>query len=163
MLLYTVTMPQLTEEELAKIYPAAKSYDEVQEEREQLQEKRRPKLVALKVGAYVAAAVAFTITAYILTTKLIKATIPEVGSAASTASVMIGVFGMCLIGAVTIGIVYYLYTLTSSLLYRTFAASSFPTALLGAVFVATVTLAWFFAAERSIDGPPMSMFSTASA
>jgi hypothetical protein len=26
----------------------------------------------------------------------------------------------------------------------------------------TVTLSWFFAAERSIDGPPMSMFSIAS-
>ena len=26
----------------------------------------------------------------------------------------------------------------------------------------TMTWVWFFAAERSIEGPPMSMFSTAS-
>lgn len=57
-------MAQLSEEKLARIYPSAKTYDQLQAERNLLEERRRPKFVALKIALWTSLSVPIVALVY---------------------------------------------------------------------------------------------------
>lgn len=119
---YTKSMPKLTGEELSKLYPHVKTYDELQADRARMDEQRRPKLVALKVAFAAALGVLGIPTVY-----LIYRMASELISGADEGSisiVMTAVFSSIFLIVVCLAVLYYLYTFIDSLASKTMAIST---------------------------------------
>ncbi len=112
-------MPKLTGEELSKLYPQAKSYEELRAEREQIKEVRRPKFVALKIALWTALIVPVALTVYHTVLRLILSIEPE--------SIDGALFGVCLAilaAVVGLAIVYYLYSLIDGVASKIFLSTT---------------------------------------
>lgn len=135
---YTTSMPKLTEEQLARLYPTAKTYDEVQAKHAIRNEIRRPTFLILKVGFQTALGVAITLTTYHLLSRLITTT-----SFASMGGTMTTVCGVILAGIILVAILYYLYSLTNALLSVTYVNPTLPMGLITSIFFLAIVVFWF--------------------
>ena len=108
-------MPRLTGEELSKLYPKAKTYDELQAKHEKIKEIRRPKFVALKIASLTTLIAAAGLGVYATILWLLPSF--ESGSTGTT------MFGVCvaLLSAVFgIAAAYYLYSLIDGIASKVF-------------------------------------------
>jgi len=122
-------MPKLTEEDLAKIYPTPKTYDELQTERELREEAKRPKFVAAKIALWASLFVpVVAITGY---AALRVARSPE--TIGSSMAVLAGVCIVILLVIVGLAALYYLWSLIESLASKTIIATSLFSAALLAI------------------------------
>lgn len=108
-------MPKLTGEELSKLYPKAKTYDELQIEREQTEEARRPRFVSLKVALWTTLIAVVAIAVY----QAVLLLFPSFESGA-VVDVMPGVCGAMLSALLGMAAVYYLYSLIDGVASKVF-------------------------------------------
>lgn len=131
-------MPKLTGEELSKLYPTAKTYDELQQEKEQRQEIMRPKFVAEKIAFCMALGIVVVCTVY--------AFISGITGTFNDGSVEATMTGVCLttllvlLGAAAL---YYIYKLIDELVSKTIVTTPQFYAMLGGVVFTTGIIAMF--------------------
>lgn len=113
---YLNYMSQLTEEELAKIYPRAKSYDELQAERAAREEERRPRFIAAKIATGATLAIPTVVITY-----LVAIRVTAITPTSSSMSVLAGVCIVILICIAGLAILYYLWSLIEGLASKVIA------------------------------------------
>lgn len=146
MLLYTIVMPQLTEEQLAKLYPTAKTYDELQAKREAIDEIRRPKFVALKIASWTALCVPLIASVFYFLAKV------TVGfTSGDTITTLSSVCISLLLVGFNAVFVYYMWWLAESIASKVILATSRMYTLLAATLIGAST-AYFYAVEYGING-----------
>lgn len=114
-------MSKLTEEDLAKIYPNAKTYDELQAEHGLLKEQQRPKFVAPKIAFWTSLSVPTVALVYYGAQRVGLTTIGGVGPGQTGASmtVLAGVCLVVLFCIIGLVILYYLRSLIDGLASKT--------------------------------------------
>lgn len=112
-------MPKITEEDLANIYPRAKSYDELQAEREQREIAGRPKFVAAKIALWASLMVPVAFAVYFVMLYLMTTI-----RAGSTGGALFSVSFATLSAVIGLSAVYYLYSRIDDLVSKTVASSS---------------------------------------
>ncbi len=125
-------MPKLTGEELSKLYPRAKTYDELQQEKELRQLAQRPKLAAEKIAFCVALGVLTVFTVYTL--------VSRVAGSFSDGSVEATMTGVCLAMLLVLfgaAILYSIYKTIDGLVSKTIVTTPQFYTLLGGVAFAT--------------------------
>lgn len=117
-------MPKLQGKELSVLYPKPKTYNQLKAEREEAQLARRPRFVAPKIALWSTTVMFTTLAVYGFIVSLMS-------NLSSAGSVLAGTsfsFLFCLAG---IAVIFYLYTLTNSLILRTsLSATTLYSALL---------------------------------
>lgn len=126
-------MPQLTEENLAAIYPTAKTYDELRAERKQLQEQRRPKHVAPKIACFTSFSVPVVTVAYFIIQRVASTMLSTSGGPGASMAVLTGVCFLILAGIVGLGVLYYLWWLIDGLASKVFVNTPLLYLFLGGV------------------------------
>lgn len=132
LVVYTTSMPRLTGEELSELYPKAKSFDQLRAESAQLQELRRPRLVALRIALCTTVCAVALLIAY----RLIIHTIPtSQNNDPQVALVGVGMIGLIL--AATLAVLWYLRSLIENVVSKTIAAPALLyTSLIAALLLA---------------------------
>lgn len=126
-------MAQLTEEELARLYPTPKTFDEQQAERAVIDELRRPKFPALQMSLWLAASVPVMLVVYHANSYLVSA----LNEFSSTGEVLAGVsFGLLTL-ILGVLLLYYFYTQFDALVSKTISATPVLYRLLAGMFFAT--------------------------
>lgn len=138
-------MPKLTEEQLAKLYPAAKTYDELQARRAELDEIRRPKFVALKIATWTALCVPLIAGVFHFLEK-VAVGLTSGDTITTLSSVCIG---LLLTGFAAV-FMYYMWWLTESIASKVILATSLLHVLLSAVLAAAVVI-YFYALEHEMN------------
>jgi hypothetical protein len=138
-------MPKLTEEQLAKLYPAAKTYDELQAKRAELDEIRRPKFVALKIATWTALCVPLIASVFHFLKK-VTVGLTSGDTIATLSSVCIGL----LLAGFAAAFIYYMWWLAERVASKTILATSLMYTLLAGVLIAAIA-AYFYALEHEIS------------
>lgn len=139
-------MTQLTEEDLAKIYPTPKTYDQLEAEKKQREEEARPKFVALKIASWMTLSVPTVIITW-YATRHIVATFRAPSSMAILAGVCLTML-VCIAG---LAILYYLWWLIEKLAYKTMVATSlFKLIAVSVLAIAGAVGALFFIYEYNV-------------
>ena len=123
-------MPKLTPEDLSRLYPQAKSFDELEAERRLRDLERYPRFVSEKISLCTALCGATVFAVYHLVLRTMA------GSLSSAGSVLSGVSFSILVLAAGMATLWYLYSLIDGLVSRVItAASLLYGALAGVLFV----------------------------
>lgn len=110
-------MPKLSGKELSELYPKAKTFDEIRNERALIAEQRRPRLVPAKVGLWTALTVPVVFTAYHL---VVRVLISHIGTSAGPT--LSGVSLSLLICVTAVALLWYLYSLIDGTASKVLAA-----------------------------------------
>lgn len=133
-------MPKLTGEELSALYPKAKTYDELQEERRLRDLERRPTFVKEKIALYTSLGIPTVFVAYFIVQRTSEALFRE---GANTGPVLTGVCFSILTLLVATAALYYLYTLINGLASKVFLDTSLLYLLLITVLCAGIGIGVF--------------------
>ena len=115
--------------ELSDLYPKPKTYEQLEAERERIQQARKPKFVALKLATWSATFVFIALATYGAVTLIMNSHLSSAGAVIAGTSFS---FLVCLVGMAA---AFYLYTLIKSLLTKvSLSGAALFTALL-VVFV----------------------------
>lgn len=136
MLGYTVLMAKPTGEELSKLYPTPKTYEERQADLREIQEIRRPKFVELKIGIWTALFIPIVVVVCRIVVGIAATFQPGTG----TVVVLSGVSGAFLSIAAGFGTLYYLWWLIDSVASKVIVDPSRLYASLGGIIFATLGL-----------------------
>ena len=112
-------MPKLTGEELSRIYPQAKTYDELHAQREAIKEARRPKFVAIKIASCTALIAAVALAFYQIILRLLP-----LFESAEVGSVMLGVCSLVLSVIISLVTIYYLYSVIDDVASKILASTT---------------------------------------
>lgn len=132
-------MPQLTEEDVAKLYPRAKSYDELQTEREFREAERRPKYASARIALWASLSVPAITIPYYASLRIVAVAYPVAasGSSSSSMAVLAGVSLIILLSMIGLAILYYLRSLIDSIVSKTIVATRlFYLVLIGILCIA---------------------------
>ena len=136
---YTKAMPKLTGEELAKLYPRAKTYDELRMGQKQLHELRRPKYIALRTATWTALCIPTTTLTYSLLTKVGLGIL-----SGSTVATLSSVCLSLLLLGFAIAFIYYMWWLIDGVTSKVLITTTLLHASLGGVLVGALAL-YFYA------------------
>jgi hypothetical protein len=113
-------MTQLSEEDLAKIYPTAKTYDELQAERELRREQGRPKHMPIKIALWASLSVPIIALIYEMAQRVGLTTLNSAaGQTNASMTVLTGVCIVILLGILGLASLYYLWSLINGLASKT--------------------------------------------
>lgn len=98
-------MPKLRPEELSKLYPVPKSFEEIESGRKARMLARRPKYASVRLSIYSTLVLLILIAAYSALTYIFTGTLVSTGDGMFRAGSLI------LIGLITVAVIYYLYLL----------------------------------------------------
>lgn len=128
-------MPKLSGKDLASLYPKPKTFDEFETERKQRDAARRPRLVPLKISLWMTLGMAIVLATYELVRRIMA------GSLSSEGAVIFGLTTSILIVSVAGAVLFYLYSLITSLTIKTLIFTSrLYAALAVIVFLACIIL-----------------------
>lgn len=139
-------MPHLTEEQIAKLYPRAKTYDEIQAARKDRDEQRRPKFVALKIAFCASLAILIVTTTLYFIQQILSRMFLATGTGTG-ASLMIlsSVCGLIILGALCLSSLYYLWSIIDGIASKTIALTAlFHASLIGILCIAAAIGIFFY-------------------
>ncbi len=124
-------MPQLTEEDLNKIYPRAKTYDELEAARELRAEQARPKLVALKIALWTSLCIPAVVVPYFAALHVVAT-----ANTSSSMEVLAGVCFVVLLGIFSLFCLWYLRSHITTLASKVFVSTTLLYTILVAILAA---------------------------
>ena len=139
-------MAKPTGEELSKLYPTPKTYDEHQADLREIQEIRRPKFVELKIGIWTA----LFIPVVVVVCRIVVGITATFRPGAETVAVLSGVSGALLSVAAGLGALYYLWWLIDSVASKVIVAPSMLYASLGGSILVALGLCLYISYELSM-------------
>lgn len=125
-------MPALSKEKLAEIYPTAKTYEELQAEREIREQKRKPKLVAIRIATWTTIILFAFFTLYESSFYILT----ESKQIESLDSIDFNLVITALLGLISLVVILYLYTQIKKLATKTITATP---ALFGSIMIILAT------------------------